>query len=58
MLTSIEAYLSRIEENNVKLLEINYFFQKEFNERMRERNTAKRKEKCNKNYCLECRYHL
>ena len=42
MLTSIEAYLSRIEENNVKLLEINYFFQKEFNERMGERNTAGR----------------
>lgn len=47
-----------MEDNNTKLLEVNYFFQKEFNELMAEKQLAKRMEKCSKNYCLECRYHL
>jgi hypothetical protein len=37
---------------------VNYFFQKEFNEIMTEKQLAKRVEKCSKNYCMECRYHL
>lgn len=54
----VGAYLGKLEENNAKLLEVNYFFQKEFSEIMAEKQLSKRLDKCSKNNCLECRYHL
>ena len=54
----LESYMGSLEDNNAKLLEVNYFFQKEFNSMMSQQTITKNNAKCAREYCLECRYHI
>lgn len=58
MIDNIRYFIEQLEDNNRKLLEVNYFFQKEFSKSLKDKERLKKTEKCNKSYCLECRYHL